>query len=226
MGHHSHRTVTTLQGVTRLILKVYRCHNTACSRFHQPTRPEEEGQWALPHGEFGLDVIALVGMLRYHEPRSIPQIHEALLQRGVCIAPRTVTDQLYRYEELLALHLADSRRLQERLKEQKQVILALDGLQPDVGHEVLWVLRDCCSGEVLLARSLLGATEQDLVPRYGGSGYHLHDVADPHCRSHFRRAALQAPRGGTCEASHSPPVVSIPLFARSRQTDCRCRPAR
>ena len=64
MGHHSHRTVTTLQGVTRLTLKLYRCRNTACPRFHQPTRPEEGG-WALPHGEFGLDVIALVGTLRY-----------------------------------------------------------------------------------------------------------------------------------------------------------------
>jgi hypothetical protein len=51
MGHHSHRTVTTLQGVTRLTLKVYRCRNTECSRFHQPTRPEEEGSWALPHGD-------------------------------------------------------------------------------------------------------------------------------------------------------------------------------
>src|SRR5947209_10900036 len=34
---------------------------------------------------------------------------------------------------------------------------------PDVGQEVLWVLRDCVSGEVLVARSLLGATENDLV---------------------------------------------------------------
>lgn len=75
-----------------------------------------------------------------------------------------MTDQLYRYEELLALNLADPKRLQEHLLKHGQVILALDGLQPDVGHEVLWVLRDCCSGEVLLARSLLGATEQDLVP--------------------------------------------------------------
>jgi hypothetical protein len=164
MGHHSHRTVTTLQAVTRLTLKVYRCRNAACSRFHQPTRPEEEGGWALPHGEFGLDVIALVGALRYQQQRSIPQIHEELLRRGLQVAPRTVTDQLYRYEELLALHLADEKRLRERLKDQKQVILALDGLQPDVGHEVLWVLRDCCSGEVLVARSLLGATEKDLVP--------------------------------------------------------------
>jgi len=37
-------------------------------------------------------------------------------------------------------------------------VLAIDGLQPDVGHEVLWVLRDCLSGQVLLARSLLSAT--------------------------------------------------------------------
>jgi len=164
MAHHSHRTVTTLQAVTRLTLKVYRCHNQTCSRYHQPTRPEEEGAWALPHGEFGLDVIALVGMLRYRQQRSIPQIHEELLQRGVVVAERTVTDQLYRYEELLALHLANAQRLKERLKGQQQVILALDGLQPDVGHEVLWVLRDCCSGEALVARSLLGATEDDLVP--------------------------------------------------------------
>src|SRR6266700_1409361 len=86
MGHHGHRTVTTLQGVTRLTLKVYRCRNTACSRFHQPTRPEEEGGWALPHGEFGLDVIALVGSLRYTSHRSIPEIHQALRDRGVSIS--------------------------------------------------------------------------------------------------------------------------------------------
>lgn len=164
MGHHSHRTVTTLQGVTRLTLKVYRCRTTECSRLHQPTRPEDEGSWALPHGEFGLDVIALVGMLRYQQQRSIPQIHEELLRRGLHIAQRMVTDQLYRYEELVALRLADSERLKTRLGAQKQVILALDGLQSDVGHEVLWVLRDCSSGEVLVARSRLGATEKDLIP--------------------------------------------------------------
>jgi hypothetical protein len=39
--------------------------------------------------------------------------------------------------------------------------LAIDGLQPDVGHEVLWVLRDCLSGEILLAKSLLSSTAPD-----------------------------------------------------------------
>jgi len=74
-----------------------------------------------------------------------------------------VTHLLQRYEELVALHLADQQRLRKQFKEQGQIILAIDGLQPDVGHEVLWVLRDCLSGEVLLARSLLSACEADLA---------------------------------------------------------------
>jgi hypothetical protein len=50
---------------------------------------------------------------------------------------------------------------------QQRVILAIDGLQPDVGHEVLWVIRDCLSGQVLLARSLLSATTRDLAGLLG-----------------------------------------------------------
>src|SRR5215216_1153139 len=171
VAYHDRRTVATLDGLYRLVLVVRRCHNPACPWYRRPYRPEEEGGWALPHGEFGLDVIALVGALRYAEHRSVPELHRALAGRGVAIAERTVTNLLQRDEELVALRLADQTRLQERLTEQDQVILALDGLQPDVGHEVLWVLRDCLSGEVLLARSLLGSTEEDLVPL-------LREVAD------------------------------------------------
>src|SRR5215217_5340795 len=164
VAYHNGRTVTTLDGVYRLTLRIRRCIDPACPLYRRPYRPEEEGGWALPHGEFGLDVIALVGALRYAEHRSVPEIHRALLARGVTIAERTVTNLLQRYEELVALRLADQTRVQERLSQQDRVILALDGLQPDVGHEVLWVLRDCLSGEVLLARSLLGSTEDELVP--------------------------------------------------------------
>jgi len=164
VAYHDHRTVATLDGLYDLTLVVRLCRDPACPWYRRPYRPEEEGGWALPHGEFGLDVIALVGTLRYGEHRSVPEIHRALVARGVAIAERSVTNALYRYEELVALRLADQTRLRERLREQAQVILALDGLQPDVGHEVLWVLRDCLSGEVLLARSLLGSTEAELVP--------------------------------------------------------------
>jgi hypothetical protein len=164
IAYHEHRRVVRLDGVWRLTVRVRRCPNRACSQYHRPYVPEEAGAWALPQAEFGLDVIALVGQLRYREQRSVPQIHQVLRQRGVDIAERSVTVLLHRYEELVALRLGDATRLREHLAEQGGVILALDGLQPDVGHEVLWVLRDVRSGEVLLARSLLSATEGDLAP--------------------------------------------------------------
>src|SRR5207249_5765011 len=82
---------------------------------------------------------------------------------GLAIAERTITNLLDRYDELLAVTLTDERRLRGLLAAQGRVILAIDGLQPDVGHEVLWVLRDCLSGAVLLARSLLSGRQQDLA---------------------------------------------------------------
>jgi hypothetical protein len=162
-AYHNYRTITTLEDVVHLTLQIRRCLNRACPQCRRPYRPEAEGRLALPKHEFGLDVIAWVGTLRYTQHRSLPEIHQHLCHRGVAIAPRTVTNLLERYDELLALSLTDTARLQRITQAQGRVILALDGLQPDVGHEVLWVLRDCLSGEVLLARSLLSATHEDLA---------------------------------------------------------------
>ena len=124
MAYHHGRTVTTLGGVYRLTLRLRRCRNPACPAYHRPYRPEEAGAWALPHGDFGLAVIALVGRLRCAEHRSIPEIHRALLARGGPRAARTGTDLAPRDEALVARRLADQTRLRDRLAEQERVILA------------------------------------------------------------------------------------------------------
>jgi hypothetical protein len=160
-----YRTVTTLDAVTRLTLRIRCCPNPDCSCYHRPYRPEAESLLALPHHEFGLDVLALVGRLRHAEHRSVPEIHQELTRRGVAVAQRSVSNLLDRYDELRALATADRERLHALLRKQRRVVLAIDGLQPDVGHEVLWVLRDCLSGEVLRARSLLSATPSRISRR-------------------------------------------------------------
>jgi len=162
-AYHNYRTITTLDDVVHLTLQIRRCLNRACPQFRRPYRPEEEGRLALPKHEFGLDVIACIGTLRYAQHRSLPEIHQHLRDRGVAVALRTVMHLLERYDELLTLSLTDTARLQRITHAQGRILLALDGLQPDVGHEVLWVLRDCLSGTVLLARSLLSAAQPDLA---------------------------------------------------------------
>jgi hypothetical protein len=163
VAHHSHRTVAMLSGLWRMTLVVRQCIQPSCPRFHQPYRPEEEGRWALPHGEFGLEVIALIGQWRFRDHRSVPEMHQALAARGISIAQRSVTYLMQRYEELVTLRITDQERIKARLQKQGHVILALDGLQPDVGHEVLWVVRDCLSEEILLARPLLSSRQGDLT---------------------------------------------------------------
>jgi hypothetical protein len=157
------RTATTLDGLILLRLQVRSCRNPDCPRHRVCLRPEQEGRFALPQHEFGLDVIALVGTLRHAEHRSLPEIHAELVRRGVPICPRSVGNLPDRYDELLALSTWDTTRLRRITAKAGRVVLAIDGLQPDVGHEVLWVVRDVISGEILLAKSLLSSTQDDLA---------------------------------------------------------------
>lgn len=63
----------------------------------------------------------------------------------------------------MTLRITDQERVKAQLQKQGYVILAIDGLQPDVGHKVLWLVRDCRSEEILLARPLLSSTQGDLT---------------------------------------------------------------
>lgn len=157
------RTITSLTGVTRYTLRIGRCRHAPCDLFAVPFRPEAEGRLALPHHEFGLDVVAYAGNRRYAAHRTAPEIHAELTARGVALSVRTVTNLLHRFDELRALAATDPARMRPAFEKQGRVLLALDGLQPDVGHEVLWVIRDCLSGRVVLAKTLLSATGADLA---------------------------------------------------------------
>jgi hypothetical protein len=154
----------TLEGLVRLHLQIRRCRHPEGLRSKVCLRPQQEGHFALPPHEFGLDVLALVGRLRHAAHRRVPAIHAEWVRRGVPLGVRSVGTLRDRDDEGLALSLSDTARLRRVTAAAAQVVLALDGLQPDVGHEVLGVRRDVLWGEVLRAQSLLSSTQDDLAP--------------------------------------------------------------
>ena len=120
--YSNHRAIVSLRGLVRVRLKIRRCETRTCGRYHQAWRPEAEAALALPQHEFGLDVIALAGNLRYREHRSVPEIHRELSRRGVVICERSVL--LERYDELVAAS-AGAAAHREALENQGRVILAI-----------------------------------------------------------------------------------------------------
>jgi len=121
--YDNQRTVVTLGGLVHLRLQIRRCETSGCQHHRRPYRPEGEGSLVLPQHEFGLDIIALIGALRYREHKSVPEMHGVLRERGVVIAERTVTNLLDRYDELVATSLADDDGLRAVLVGQGRVIL-------------------------------------------------------------------------------------------------------
>jgi len=76
VAYHSRRKVMTLETLWQLTVVICHCPTPTCPRYHVRYHPEEEGRWALPHGEFGLDVIAIIGAWRFGEHRSVPEMHQ------------------------------------------------------------------------------------------------------------------------------------------------------
>lgn len=145
VANHNHRTITTLSGVWKLTLVIRQCVQPKCPNYHRRQRPEGEGFWALPHGEFGLDVIACIGMLHSHNYSS-SEIHQNLLSYGINISRCNVTYLMGRYKELLQ---SPHERVKIKLQQQEHVLLAIHRIQ---FQDTLWIVRDCLSTDILLMR--------------------------------------------------------------------------
>jgi hypothetical protein len=109
----------------------------SCGHYHRAWRPEAEAALALPQ----------------HDGRDRADRQPAL--RGVAICERSVL--LDRYDELVAAS-AGTAAHRATLGPRH-----CGDLQPDVGHEVLWVIRNVLSGLVLLAPALLSSARDDLA---------------------------------------------------------------
>src|SRR5436309_2024468 len=126
-AYKTQRSVTTLTGTVRLRLQVRRCRDPHCPRRGVPLRPEQEGRLALPEHEFGLDVIATIGTLRYSQHRSVPEIHAELTRRGVPIWPRSVTNLREAAKPIYEADRHAKKELKKRVRGVRPIERKLEG---------------------------------------------------------------------------------------------------
>ncbi len=156
----SRRTVITLQGVIKLTHAGYRCPDAQCSGHQRTYRSAEADALALPHMTYGLDIVLLVGRLHLREHQTVDEIHQEVLKRleplGVKIARREI---LYLFEAYCTLLRAasvakDDQAWLAQVETNGGIIVSVDGIQPEKGHETVYLVRDALTGRVLAAENV------------------------------------------------------------------------
>ena len=157
------KKVRTTQGVWVLYYWIYCCMNSKCEAFRKPLRHPPIN---LKHKEFGNDVIALVGFLRYTKKMTYAEIRDKLMKRGIEIGQydSSIKNITETYLQLInATPLATVPKNTRQQLQTEGIILAVDGIQPEKGNAVLYLISDVQSGELLYARELAESNTDELI---------------------------------------------------------------
>lgn len=158
------KNIITLRGTLQVTSYAYRCPNSRCPNPGTVYRSAEAETLSIKYYQYGLDVIAKVGHLRFREYRTIRKAKRMLRDRFRLPISRSEVDLLGQaYLALLQAHRRSDDALLEKLRMNGGVVLAIDGVQPEKGNETLWILRDVTSGETLLARNLPSADTESIA---------------------------------------------------------------
>jgi hypothetical protein len=160
---HRYRRIFTLQGAWQLVCKLVHCVHPDCPGRHRTFSPESELGIAPPFWAVGWDVFCWVGHRRLARHWSVPQIRGELADsHGIDLSEDALEKYIRRYQTMLAARHQDPQLLAQEYRNVKEVVLSIDGLQPEKGHETLYVVRELSLRRVWFAASLLSSSAAEI----------------------------------------------------------------
>ena len=160
---HRFRHLHTLDGPVELICKLNHCPDPHCPAHTKTKSPEIEATIAPPHWAIGWDVFCWIGHRRFSRHWAIPQIRAELLDSyRIALSDDAIGQYIHRYQAMLAARQQDPAALLRQYESVEEIILSIDGLQPEKGHETLYVVRELTRKRVWFAEALISATAAEV----------------------------------------------------------------
>jgi hypothetical protein len=160
---HRYRHFFTLDGPVALVCKLNHCPDPGGPGHARTRSPEVEPAIALPGWGLAWDVFCWIGHRRFARHWSIPQIrgelHDAF---AIDLTEPGIANYIRRYPAMLAARQHDPEALRRHYQGAEALVLSLDGLQPEKGHETLYVVRELTGKRVWFAEPLLSATAAEV----------------------------------------------------------------
>ncbi len=160
--HRTHR-LYTLQGPLALCCRLAHCFDPACPSRPHTLSPAAELSITLPGWLIGWDVFCFIGHRRFARHWSVPQIRDELLDSyRIQLSPDAISTYIRRYQTMVAARQQDFALLQLAYRGIGSLVLSIDGLQPEKGHEALYAVRELNAGRVWFAEALLSSTAEEV----------------------------------------------------------------
>ncbi len=160
--HRSHH-LWTLQGPTQVVNRLVRCPDPTCENRGQTFSPEAELSISMPRWCMGWDVFCWLGHRRFGRHWSVPQLRAELNDtHHIRLSDDAIERYLGRYQTMLAARQQDPAQLLDAYRDIAALVLTIDGLQPEKGHETFYVVRELMSKRVWFAESLLSSATQEV----------------------------------------------------------------
>jgi len=149
------RNLTNLEEKQSVSIQVSRCKNEECTNHKKRLKPLTYLQQIVPQSGYGIDVYSKIGDLRISSRCTVTEIHQKILRDypHIELTERHVENMV----NTLLLCIAQSGKNASYLKSyfakrsQKQLQLTIDGVQPEQGHSILYIVREVVSGKILFA---------------------------------------------------------------------------
>ena len=144
-------------------VQIRRCDDASCREFGRRVGAEVEAAVAPPFWTVTWDLFAWMGQRRFSRHWSVPQIRSELLDRfSLTVSDDWIEHYLREYQVIVAGRESDLGRMKGEYADVEDVILTIDGLQPEKGHETLYVVRELRKQRVWFAAPLLSSATPEV----------------------------------------------------------------
>jgi hypothetical protein len=160
---HRLRRFHTLEGPVELTCRLDRCPDPGCPGHAKTKSPEAEVTIALPKWAIAWDVFCWIGHRRCSRHWAIPQIQGELRDdHEIRLSEDSIARYIRHYQVMLAARQQDPEAFRRQYRSVGEIILSIDGLQPEKGHETLYVVRELTQKRIWFAEPLLSATADEV----------------------------------------------------------------
>jgi hypothetical protein len=163
INDHKHRFLYSLGSPLHVMSKVARCPDKGCAGHRTKQVSQSEMGIAPPFWSVSWALFAWMGHRRFARHWSVPQICAELKDRYVVVVSADlVEDYTAKYEVMVAARESDLTQLRAAYRDVPDLLLTIDGLQPEKGHETLYVVRELRAQRVWFAEPLLSSAAPEV----------------------------------------------------------------